>query len=338
MPVARLLDCGMLYADVLALQTATKRDGAWDVIAEGLGDAHLTRANEQMAAGHSISAAASMKAASAAYNFAQMPLQDGDRKRELYAKVAKAFGALSGLPGNQVARAEIEFAGTTMVGWTVSPVGANIGAVVVFGGQSGWGPCYARAADALAARGIATVLAEGPGQGETRLFGGLHLNVDVPAAYSRFVDVAVQLSDTGRVGIWGNSMGGLFAALTAAEDRRISACCVNSGFAAPRLLEFRAFREQAAAMLGDDDPVAIQENFDRLAFDPARHRIAGDLLLLHGGADALVDLDDLRPFASGADPDRVTVNIWPDGDHTVYNHGDERNALVADWFGDRFVH
>ena len=36
--------------------------------------------------------------------------------------------------------------------------------------------------------------------------------------------------------------------------------------------------------------------------------------------------------------------MWPseesvlaDGEHTIYNHAAERNALVSDWFADRFA-
>lgn len=337
MSASRLLDCGMLFGDVLALQSATDAGHGWVEAAEALAQVHAERARGEIANGHLTSAGLSLRAAVAAYQFAQMPLGDDDRKRALYQRVADTLRELCALPEARIARVEVPFDGRCMIGWTVRPAGPARGAVIVFGGQSGWGSCYLRIADALAARGIATVLAEGPGQGETRLLHGMHLDVDVAAAFSRFVDVATKLAPDGGLGIWGNSVGGLFAALTAAADERIDACCVNGAFAAPRLLDFRVFREQAAAMLGTDDPAAIQANFDRLRFDPDRHRIAGSLFVVHGGADPLVSLDDQLPFLEGASPDLRTLQVWDDGDHTIYNHGEERNALVGDWFADRFA-
>lgn len=334
MPPQRLLDSGMLYGDVLDLQAATERGTPWDVCAQTLGEKHLTNAEGQLRAGHLVSAFQGLRAAAAAFQFAQMPLQDGDRKRELYGRVAATLALLADTPGSRVRRLELPFGGGTLIGWSVVPDKPARGAVVVFGGQSGWGSSYFRAADALAARGLATILAEGPGQGESRLFGGLRLDVDVAAAYSRFVDVAVQLAGTGGVGIWGNSVGGLFAALTAARDDRIGACCVNGAFAKPKLLAFRTFREQAAAMLGTDEPTAIQANFDRLAFEPTRDRIAGHVLVVHGGEDPLVSLDEQQPFLEGAERGKASLRIWEDGDHTIYRHGDERNAFVSDWFAD----
>lgn len=31
------------------------------------------------------------------------------------------------------------------------------------------------------------------------------------------------------------------------------------------------------------------------------------------------------------------LQVWDDGEHTIYNHADERNDLVADWFADRLT-
>ncbi|MGY2487996.1 serine aminopeptidase domain-containing protein [Cupriavidus sp. CP313] len=60
------------------------------------------------------------------------------------------------------------------------------------------------------------------------------------------------------------------------------------------------------------------------------------VIVLHGGADPLVKLEDQQPFLDAALTDDVTLRIWPDGEHTIYNHAAERTALVADWFADRF--
>lgn len=335
MPVARLLDCGMRYGDVMRLETQTARGASWVDTAAGIADDHAALAQGQLADGHQASAADSLRAAVAALQFAQMPLPDGDRKRSLYRRIAETLTALAVIPRELLERVEVPYGAETLVGWVVRPVETPVrGVVIVFGGQSGWGSCYLRAAAALARRGLTVILAEGPGQGESRLFGGSHLDGAVATGFSRFVDVAEDIAPGSSVGVWGNSMGGLFAALLAARDDRVGACCVNGGFAAPRLLPFRTFREQAAAMMGTDDPVTIQDTFDSLAFSPRRDRIGGNLLVVHGGADLLVSLEDQRPFLSGAREDSATLRIWPDGDHTVYNRGDERNAYVADWFAD----
>ncbi|MGI3224232.1 hypothetical protein ACRJ4B_10110 [Streptomyces sp. GTA36] len=71
---------------------------------------------------------------------------------------------------------------------------------------------------------------------------------------------------------------------------------------------------------------------DGLRFDPDEHRIGCLLLLLHGGRAPLARYEDQEPFLSAADPATWTVRIWPDGEHTLYNHAAERDALTGDWF------
>ncbi|MBJ8341850.1 prolyl oligopeptidase family serine peptidase [Antrihabitans sp. YC3-6] len=333
MPPTRLLDCGMDYADVLQLQRLTA-DVPWDVAAESLGTAQLDRAAAADAAGHSATAIEAYRFAAANFLFAQMAYNfDGPRKVALYGRFTAAVGGAGKRSDPAWQRVEIPFAGGRMFGWLIRPTADPVGTVILLGGQSGWGAAYLAQADALTARGLAVLLAEGPGQGDTRMVGGVYLDVDVAAAYSAFVNVTVDC--TPAVGIWGNSLGGLYAAVTAARDPRIVAVCVNGAPAQPKLLGFRAFGEQAAAMLGTTDPDAIQANFDRIALRPGRDRIGGALMVLHGGNDPLIGLVEQQPFLDAATD--ATLRIWDDGEHTIYNHAAERTALVADWFADHLA-
>jgi alpha-beta hydrolase superfamily lysophospholipase len=212
------------------------------------------------------------------------------------------------------------------------------GAVIVLGGLSGWGAAYWPIADALAARGVAALLVEGPGQGLPRLRDGLVVGPDVHEGYSLFVDMLLARPDVhGPIGIWGNSFGGLFAALTAARDDRLAACCVNGAPAAPTVPEFRTAREQIFAAVGTDDETRARQVLDALRFDPSVERLTCAVLVLHGGADPLATLDDQRPFYEAGSPVDATLRIWDDGEHTIYNHAAERNSYAADWFADRLA-
>ncbi|MNT82280.1 hypothetical protein D3C72_2219920 [compost metagenome] len=42
----------------------------------------------------------------------------------------------------------------------------------------------------------------------------------------------------------------------------------------------------------------------------------------------------LREAATNPD---VTLRVWEDGEHTIYNHASERTAFVADWFAQRLT-
>lgn len=334
-PLSRLLDYGVDPADVLALQRLTATT-AWDVAAEQLAEAQLARARTALAAGRRATAVQAYRFAAADLVFAQLAYNfDVPRKVDLYERFWEALRGAASVAGHGWQPVEAAFAGGRLHGLRLLHPAATA-TVVVVGGQSGWGAAFLGLADALLLRGLSVLLVEGPGQGLTRMRGGLHLDVDLPGAYSTFVDLL-----DGPVGLWGNSLGGLYAARTAAADPRVRALCVNGAPAQPRSLSLRTFDEQAAAMLpaGPDGapapPDVVQQNFDRIAFRPGEHRIDCPLLLLHGECDPIVSMADQRPFL--VDCDQADVTTWADGEHTVYNHAAERNALVADWFRERLT-
>lgn len=329
----RLLDCGMDHSDVREHERLTGTGVRWDEACELLGDRQEHRGSEAEERGHRVTAEQTFRAAAACFLFGQMAFDhDGLRKRELYRRFTGAVAAAGRVAATTWERVEVPFGGRRMVGWLLVPDHPR-GTVIVFGGQSGWGAAYLRQAEALNRRGLAAFLVEGPGQGETRAKHGILLDVDVRAAYSAFVDDVLARGLGPAVGLWGNSMGGLYAAITAAADDRVRAVCVNGAPARPRLLEFRTFREQAFAMLGTSDPEAVQHNLDRLALR-AEDRLRCPVLVLHGGQDPIVMLDEQRPFLDAAVEPHLRV--WDDGEHTIYNHSTERTAVVADWFSDRF--
>ncbi|MCZ0735135.1 alpha/beta hydrolase family protein [Phreatobacter sp. AB_2022a] len=337
MPMTRLIDYGMDHADATELVSRSTEGEAWDAVAEAIGRRRLARAARAEAEGYRVTAAEQRAKGIAGLIFAQMAFNfDIPRKRALYRDLAEAGRQLCRISDPPLARIEVPFMDAALVGWLMRPSAKPArGTVIVFGGQSGWGLAYLPIALALAKRGLATLLAEGPGQGETRMTGGIRLDVDVPAAYQAFVSHILKDPALGPAGIWGNSYGGLWAAKTAARDPRIMACCVNGSFARPRLLPFRTAFEQSAAMLGTEDEDALNRNFERMRFDPATDRIGCPLLVLHGGADPLVQLADQQPFLDAVTGADRHLEVWPDGEHTIYNHGADRSALAADWFAAR---
>ncbi len=333
----RLVDGGLAPADVRRLRAATDAGTAWDEALVAIADDRAAQAEKALAAGHVVTAREAFRWSAAALLFAQMAWNDDSPHRAaLYARFTATVGRAGALAEPAWDQVELPFGEGRLLGWLVRPQGQARGTVIVLGGQSGWGATYLRAADALLDRGLAAFLVEGPGQGETRMRGGVLLDVDVPAAYSTFVDhVLADPSLGGSVGIWGNSMGGLFAATTAARDPRISAVCVNGAPARPRLLGFRTFDEQAAAMLGGAEEASVQANFDRIALQDD-DRIAGAVLVVHGGEDPIVSREEQQPFLDAA-LGVADLYEWEDGDHTIYRHGQERNAVVADWFAEHLA-
>ncbi len=209
--------------------------------------------------------------------------------------------------------------------------------VIIFGGADGWKEEYHLGALHLLERGIGCLLLDGPGQGESRLFRGAFLIEPPESALS--TAVSWLLERAARVGIWGNSLGGSFAALTASGDPRIAACCVNSGSAVPNeaFKRFPRMREKRFAMIGRRDDAFAETLFERITLPPARNRIACPLLQLHGAPDALFTLEEARPIYDAAPTDDKTLVVWEDGDHCLYNRSHEKHCLIADWFAEKLM-
>lgn len=340
MPFTRLVDCGMDHADARTLLGATAAGRNWTDVAGELADARAAAAASAEAAGHRLTAARYARWAAGAALFAQMAInEDTQLKGELYGRYVQHVARAAELSAPAIERLEVPWRDGRLVGWLCLPSSGRAAAtVVVWGGLSGWGAAYLGAADALTARGMACLLAEGPGQGEPRLTDRLFVDEHVADGFARFldaIDADPQLGDA--VGVHGNSFGGLFAAHLAAQDPRVGACVVNGAPAAPQLPTFRTARAQFAAALGTDDEDQLTATLGRLRFDPARQQIDCPVLVLHGGADPLVPDDGIQaPFAEAAGP-RGELRVWPDGEHTLYNHAAERDAIVADWFADQLL-
>jgi len=171
MTPTRMFDYGVPPDDIARMQAMTAEGMARDIAAESLADAQEHRARHALGDGRPVTAVEAYRAAAANLIFAQMAFNDDTpRKRQLYDRMSSVLSAVSGVLGDRFEKLELGFGSHYLVGWLVRPPeGDALGTVVVFGGQSGWGAAYWRHADALAARGLATILAEGPGQGETRL-------------------------------------------------------------------------------------------------------------------------------------------------------------------------
>ncbi|TLS46608.1 lysophospholipase [Streptomyces montanus] len=343
MPFTRLVDCGMDHADARRLLSDTAGGMPWEESATLLADTQLERARIAEEAGHLTTARDAYRYASASLMFAQMAHQtDTPVKRELYARHTTATASAAALAAphtSRIERVEIPYREGVLGGWLcLPPTGPARGTVIVWGGLSGWGAAYLRVADAYTARGLGCLLAEGPGQGESRLSHGLYFDEKVTEGFARFVDLVEADSRLeGATGVQGISFGGLFAAHLAAADPRVAAVVVNGAPAAPGIPEFRTARAQISAAVGTEDLDRVAEVMASLRFDPDRHRIARPLLLLHGGRDPLARYEDQEPFLQAADPATAVLRIWPDGEHTQYNHAAERDAFTADWFTDHLI-
>jgi dienelactone hydrolase len=317
--------------EVHALSASPTGPG-WDVACEDVAR-RIREAGRPGTAG----AGAAAREVAALLQCAQLAFSlDGPRKAALYDAAHDAMSEHAAV-SEDLDEIVLETPAGPLFGWRVTPVGRPVeGAVVVVGGLNGWGAAYLDQGRALARRGLVAVLAEAPGQGLTRLRSGLcHSRATAPLI-GEFVDHAAAHVQ-GRVGIWGNSFGGLLATHAALRDQRLRALCVNGAPPVPGVPEFRTVRESMDSFFGVTGHAALAEALASVAVDTGRDRFDGEVLVVEGGEDPLLPLGAQAAFLQLTRPPRRTSFSWPDGEHTIYNHAAERNERVARWFATRLT-
>ncbi len=180
---------------------------------------------------HFLTAGEALQRAGVYYHFASflfvhdIPQMKAAHKKQIECRQA----ALPYLrpPGERV---EIPYQGKILAGILRKPAGVERPPVVVMavGLDSTKEETEAYEAPFLA-RGIATLVFEGPGQGEAQYDFAIRGDYEVPvAAVLDFVETRRDL-DTARIAMWGVSLGGYYAPRAAAFDRRIKACIALGG-------------------------------------------------------------------------------------------------------------
>lgn len=335
LPISRMIDYGMASDDAARVHGLAPESGlSWDRFAASLGEFRVEQAKLHADGGRHAMAMLELERASAAFNIAQLSFhRDTQAKRALYARATACLtaNAVNGKAG--YVRLALSAQGDgTLYGWHFQ-VADPVGTVVMFGGLSGWGGSFLGLARALAAKGIATILAEAPGQGETRMISGLHLSRAALTDAMRFVDFADE-SDR-PVGLVGFSYGGLIAAHLAAAASHVAALCTNGSPAAIGELAHPAENEQFGAAFGAEGD-RLRGLITDFNFDHRREILRCPVLSLEGGADPLVAPGTCRGFVGDRHTTQTSI-IWQDGLHTLYNHAAERNALISAWLFDCFV-
>lgn len=345
MSPARLLGSGMDHADLTSLYAAVDAGEGWTSVAQQLGDDNAHRAQAASEAGQVVTARGWWLRAASCYRVAQVPLPDNGLKAALYESLIDAYGAAGALDDVPIEHLSIPYRGGRLCGWLSRP--AEVAApptVIVFGGFDGWREEYHVAASELRARGLATMLVDLPGQGETRLAGELPMSAepdDVVLALGAYISWALDHPLLGdRVGIWGSSMGGYLAARGAARDHRVAAVCVVGGTDQPAevLERYPRFIIKVMELFGVEDPDVARNQLEAMVLDAQLlSDIACPLLVLHGTPDQIFLIERARRLYELAGSSDKTWAEWPDGDHCLYNHTAEKYALVGDWFVDRLV-
>lgn len=210
--------------------------------------------------------------------------------------------------------------GEGFTGWLRGPADAP-GTVVVVPGLDSAKEEFLDLASALLDRGLAVFAMDGPGQGV------LAATTTLQPAYEQVVGRVVDALGVARIGLVGLSLGGYFAARTAALEPRVATVATVSG---PFRLDWDELpvpvREIMATRAGG--AAAAREFARQVDLAALAPRIAAPLLVVDGAQDVIPGVTNGEPLARLA-PHGSYLSV-PHGDHLLGNARPDWLPRVAD--------
>ncbi|MER7480068.1 alpha/beta hydrolase [Streptomyces sp. NPDC126510] len=210
--------------------------------------------------------------------------------------------------------------GTGFTGWLRGPSDAP-GTVILVPGLDSAKEEFLDLASALLARGLAVFAMDGPGQG------ALAATTTLTPAYEQVVGRVVAALGVARVGLVGLSLGGYYAARTAALEPRVAAVATVSG---PFRLDWDELpppvRDIMARRAGGAD--AARSFARRVDLADLAPRITAPLLVVDGGQDVIPGVTNGEPLARLAP--HGTYRPVPHGDHLLGNARSDWLSPLAD--------
>ena len=185
------------------------------------------------------------------------------------------------------------------------------------------------------ARGMATLVFDGPGQGEGEYDFGIRGDYEVPVrAVVDYVESRADL-DAARVGLWGVSLGGYYAPRAAAFEKRIKACIALSG-----PFEWAEYFDRLPQLTRDTFKVRSKSRTDAearsraatLTLKDAAKNITCPLFVVAGKQDRIVPWQESERLAAAASGPVVRLFI-EDGNHVANNRVSRYSSQSADWMG-----
>ena len=203
----------------------------------------------------------------------------------------------------------------------------------------------------FARRGMHTLAIDGPGQGETLRFRGIHSRYDYEAAGSAAYDYVARRADVDaqRVVVMGYSFGGYYAARIAAFEPRYAAGVAMTALHWDLAGWQTRIREKARQegtgvaqsnfqfqwVVGAADADAAIEIARKFTLQEVAGRIVMPFLVTHGANDRVVPVENAQKLYDAVGSSRKTLRIFTAEDGGAeHAHVDNRQVgidFVADW-------
>jgi dienelactone hydrolase len=337
----RFIANGVDYNDFVRVTAQIERWDSWCERWCSAAAEHEDLGTAALAAGNGRSAGAHLAQAAVYYHFAKfMFVQDiGQMRAAHQAAVRCLTSAMPHLhpPGE---RLEIPFDGTVLAGIVRRPDGpAPHPIVVMIPGLDSAKEEFRATEDLFLSRGLATLSVDGPGQGEAEYDLAIRGDWEVPGAAILDAVAALPGIDPARIGIWGVSLGGYYAARVASGDKRVRACialcgpyCLGDIWDQLPELTQAAFTVRSRSGSDADARLAATE----LTMAGRAGLITAPLLIVAGKRDRIFpwqDAERLRSEAGG----EAELLLLEDGNHGCANVPYQHRHYSADWMASRLA-
>jgi 5-aminopentanamidase len=332
---ARFVANGTSYSDFTETMARIK---VWDEWCREWG--RTARRYEQLAetaeeAGRTITAGGAWRRAALCWHWGKFVFVDHpDEQRAAHERTVACFRRGAGTLSPPAEPVNVPYRETTLAAYLRVPAAGRGKApvVIMMPGLDSVKEELQATAEYVLSRGLAVIAVDGPGQGEAEY------ELPIEPAYERVAAaVADYLEgrddiDPDRIGVFGVSLGGYYAARSAAYEPRIKAAVALAG---PYSwdLEWDALPPQTRATFqhrsGAATEAGARERAAALTLEDAAARITRPLLVAHGGQDRLVPASHAERLAREAPGAELMLD--PGGTHGLTNHAFEYRSKMADW-------
>jgi pimeloyl-ACP methyl ester carboxylesterase len=251
--------------------------------------------------------------------------------------------------GDRYRRIEVPWRGRTICGNLHLPARSDRPAppVIIIHGIDGCKEEHLATELRLLEAGLSVLGIDGPGQGEALLLDGIMWTEDFHHMVGAALDVlaADPAVDTARAGLFGISIGGMWALRAAAEDSRVQALYDLGGPINTRSFARLPFliKTKMCQVTGARDARSITEVLGKNSTesDAILARVACAVRIMHGGRDRVVSRADKewlrdRLVHFGRAP-HVSLEVVPDGDHCCTGHAERVRADLTAFFSRHLV-
>jgi dipeptidyl aminopeptidase/acylaminoacyl peptidase len=300
---------------------------------------HEQLGREALARGHFLTAGECLQRAGVYYHFAAfLFVHDVPQMKAAHMKAVECRQAALPHLKPSGERVQIPYEGKMLAGILRKPAGYDKPAVVVMAvgldSTKEEGDAYEAP---FLARGMATLMFDGPGQGEGQYDFAIRGDYEVPVkAVLDYVATRRDL-DSMRVGMWGVSLGGYYAPRAAAFDKRIKACIALGGpfdwgaawDGLPELTR-EAFRVRSHCETQDE----ARAKAATLSLEGIAQNITCPVFIVNGRLDRIVPAADAERLAREV-KGPATLMMIEDGNHIATNRAYRWRSQSADWMGEQ---